>query len=260
MNIFIADETNNEPSEQVKFFIYGGIIVDSTNVRNIVSDVRNLRNELRISDNEKLKFNIRSCPTNLSRTEHTEAKSRILDIAATNNVRVIINCVLHAIARNNSKNELVEMTSATAFRRFNDYCSETHTPGFVMADQWPVDNGFGFLESCINGGISYRGGTTARLPWIHAFSQVSDNSTPLMSVADIVLGSFRWCINNQDKTDVNTALMPRIAGLMWYSGATNNRSILNRGLNFSPREVLVEKYKDQYTELYEHILHFANSL
>jgi hypothetical protein len=258
VNIFIADETNNEPSDQVKFFLYGGIIANTTNIQRIVGSIRQLRAEFGVADNEKLKFNIRSCPSNLSRDQHTQIKSRILDIAVENDVKVIINCVLHSIARSSSKNELVEKTSATTFRRFNDYCVETQIPGIVMADQWPVDNGFGFLESCINGGISYRDGETAQLPMIHAFSQVSDNSTPLMSVADVVLGSFRWCINNQDKTHVNSLLMPKIAGLMWYSGEPTNRIIKKKGLNFSPREVQVQQYRDEYIELYEHILDFAN--
>lgn len=258
MRILVADETNNEPSDNVKFFLYGGVIFDSESVKKVGDSIRSLRNEFDMGETEKLKFNLRSCPKALTKEQHTEMKNRIIDIATKYKVSVIINCVLHDIAKNKSKNKLVEMTSATVFRRFNQYCKENDAPGLVLADQWPCDNGFGFLESCQQEGIQYKLGEKVSLPMIYGYAQISDNSTTLMSVADIILGAFRYCINERNKTIVNTTLMPKIARLMWYTNENGNRKLRNRGLNISPREIQVQKYKKEYDALIDHIVKYAN--
>lgn len=259
MHLLVADETNTEPSEEVKFFLYGGVIFNSASVVGIGNEIRAIREEYEIQSNEKIKFNLRSCPASLSKEQHTEIKNRIIDIATRHNAAVIINCVLHDIARNKEKNELVEMTSATVFRRFNHYCYENNVPGIVLADQWPCDNGFSFLEACQFGEITFNSGHTIKLPHIYGYAQVSDNSTTLMSVADVVLGAFRYCINNRDKTIVNTSIMPRIARLMWHREEDGTRYLRDRGLNISPREIKVDRYRKEYEALIEHILEYANA-
>lgn len=259
MKLLIADETNNEPNDNIKFFLYGGIVVDSSKVQNISNAIRALRKEYGVSGKEKIKFNLQSCPSSITREQHTEIKNRVLEIAQEFEVSVIINCVLHDIARNKEKHELVAMTSATVFRRFNQFCYESDTPGLVLADRWPTPDGFGFLESCQFEGIEYNGGEKVDLPWVHGYAQVSDNSTTLMSVADIVLGAFRYCINERDKTIVNSNLMPKIARLMWSKKIDGKNDVTYRGLNVSPRDIQVNKYKDEYDSLIDHIIEYANT-
>ena len=259
MRILVSDETNLTPTENIKFFLYGGVIFDSSSVMAIGDAVQEIRSFYSIESHERIKFNIKSCPASVTREQHKAIKNRLIDLATEHNAQVIINCVLHDIARNKTINQLVEMTSKIVFRRFNQYCHENNVPGIVLAHRWPYENGFNFLESCQFGEIRFMSGFTISLPNIHGYAQVSDNSTTLMSVADVVLGAFRYCINNRDKTDVNTELMPRIARLMWYREENGVRKLRDRGLNISPRDVVVDSYRREYESLISHVLDYANS-
>lgn len=259
MKILVADETNNDPEKDIKFFIYGGVIFDTDAVKNIGDKINEIRESYNIQCNEKIKFNLKSCPEKLTRAEHTEIKNQIIDLAIENNVELLVNFVLHDIAKNQEKHVLHEMTSSTVFRRFNDFCNINKTPGLVLLDRWACDNGYSFLESCHLEGINYSDGSNMQLPWIYGYAQASDNSTALMSVADILLGALRYCINYRDKTEVNTLLMPKIASLFWHTiNANGERDIWNMGLSTSPRKVAVRKYKDEYDSLCKHIVEYAN--
>lgn len=258
MRILVADETNNEPSENILFFLYGGIVFDSAAVSGIGSAIQTIRNEFQISPSEQIKFNHRSCPKHLTKEQHSEIKNRILDLAIKHNCRLIVNCVLHDIAKNKSSSELMEMASSCVFKKFDEYCEEERSPGLVLAHRWPHRSGYNFLESILNDGINYESGRKATLKNIHGFAQVSDNSTPLMSIADIALGSFRYCINDRNKTKVNEILMPKLSKLMWYRMEEGERYTRGKGLNFSPRHIRHAPYREQYVQLAMHINEYAN--
>jgi len=259
MRILLADETNNDPNDEIKFFIYGGTIFNSSSVMSIGDSVKELRAKFGLEQTDKIKFNLKSCPKGLSREDHTELKNQIIELAIENNVTLIINCVLHDIAKNKEKSDLQEMTSRTVFRRFNDLCAENKEAGLVLADRWPCENGFQFLEACQHGKITYSSGESVSLPWIHGYAQVSDNSTTLMCVSDVLLGAFRYCINNRDKDIVNRTLMPKVANLLWHdTNQEGQRVIWNKGLSTSPRNITSPTYKKEYDSLTDHIIEYAN--
>jgi hypothetical protein len=259
MRILVADETNLTPSEKIQFFLYGGAIFDPGSIMEIGNKIREIRSQYKIKPHEKIKFNIHSCPQEVTREQHTEIKNKIIELAAEHKVKVIINCVLHQIAKNKEGNELVEMSSATVFRRFNQFCFEQSEPGIVLADRWPFDDGFSFLESCQFGEITYSSGYTIKLPNIYGYAQVSDNSTVLMSVSDVIIGAFRYCINNREKTIVNTKLMPKLGRLLWFKKEHGVLNVKDRGLNTSPRRVIIPKYRREYKNLVTHIVEYANA-
>ena len=70
---------------------------------------------------------------------------------------------------------------------------------------------------------------------------------------DIVLGSWRYCINNPLNTDAAQAMMTELIKLIWCEKVGDKLYALEKGLVFRPKKVTRADYKAKYSELLAHI-------
>lgn len=119
--VLLTDETNQQPSESARFFIYGGVFFPATALPQLDELVRDAREEAGYRRSDVLKFDTRSRPEQVTRQQHTAAKRRLLESCADLDVRFVAYLVLHDIARNRSLEQLVRWgvnTVLSTFQRF----------------------------------------------------------------------------------------------------------------------------------------------
>jgi hypothetical protein len=77
---------------------------------------------------------------------------------------------------------------------------------------------------------------------------------------DIVLGSFRYVINNPKNPDAARDMFKKVGRMMWAITEGNTRYVNNRGLIIRPpiQEIRVQAYRAQYEQLLEHLSELAN--
>mgnify|MGYP001603206557 CR=1 FL=1 len=66
---------------------------------------------------------------------------------------------------------------------------------------------------------------------------------------DIVLGAFRFCINNPKNTTAAAEMMPAVTRLIWHERAGESIYAFERGLLFRPKVVKIPAYKSEYDAL-----------
>jgi hypothetical protein len=66
---------------------------------------------------------------------------------------------------------------------------------------------------------------------------------------DIVLGSFRYCINQPKNVGAARAMMANISRLIWCERDGETLHALERGLVFRPKAIKVSAYEKEYHDL-----------
>jgi hypothetical protein len=74
-----------------------------------------------------------------------------------------------------------------------------------------------------------------------------------MSAADILLGAFRYCVNERERREAPLEMLPTIARMMWHRERNGKRLVRGRGLILRPMHVDYPPYKNEYDELIDHL-------
>ena len=86
------------------------------------------------------------------------------------------------------------------------------------------------------------------------------NASHANSVMDIVLGSFRYCINNPKNKDAARHMMGRVVDILWHSKEGDKYHMLDKGLIVRPEMPNIKSptIKAEYNELFRHINELLN--
>jgi len=124
-------------------------------------------------------------------------------------------------------------------------------------DNLPVRSQFRYLSERFSLGLDIQGRRRVRLERVKLFAATCANASHVHSAIDIVLGSFRYCINNPQNPDVARAMMLQVVKMMWhrYEASTDTYHVGGRGLiTRPPRErIRVDTYRREYDALFAHI-------
>jgi hypothetical protein len=88
---------------------------------------------------------------------------------------------------------------------------------------------------------------------IKLFTSTCINASHASSAMDIVLGSFRYCINEPRNLPAARTMMANIIKLIWCDIQGDEIHVMEKGLIFRPKTVAVASYKAEYDGLLEHI-------
>jgi hypothetical protein len=230
MYLFLTDETN-KPPELDRFFIYGGLVIESERLPALDRAIARIRREHNYPPGETFKF---SNVGNNDATEHREAKAEALAAVADLGASFIATMILRQVIAGQVDGELrseeyIEWSINTATAGFHKFLRskptrEGHGAMFIDRDADPAR--FNRLAERYQLGLAPTG---YRLPVndrIHLFGMTNNNSSHLSSAADIALGAFRYCVNfacGDGREDVSRELMASLSRLIW-SSPTGRRS------------------------------------
>jgi hypothetical protein len=85
----------------------------------------------------------------------------------------------------------------------------------------------------------------------------ADLAEHMCSVADVLLGAFRYCVNEPDDEEAGKAMYPIIVGMMWNHERDGKTVLHERGLVFRPMEKSLQ-YQAEYDALSERLLGYLS--
>jgi hypothetical protein len=245
--LLYTDETNTEPEGDSEFFIYGGVLLQVGQLRSVHNAVRDIRVSHGFAPTDVFKFHSRSRPQSVSQDQHLAAKSELLAACAECGVRFVACAILHSIATHPDKRWANQ--ADMVLLAFDSVLNEEGATGIVVVDR--TTDGFDYLREKFQKGIVYSksGGTYRMSDRMNLFAQGCIGSSHLASVVDIVLGAFRYCVNDREGKAATKAMLPAVLRLMPFRTWKGKTIYLDYGLLLRPRRVIVPSYKAKYDEL-----------
>jgi hypothetical protein len=253
MFVLLTDETNLPSDPRSKFFAYGGLIVPITNLSLLHDGIAAIRAEAGYNQTDEFKFETNARPKNVSIEKATDAKKKVIDLCISLECRFIVYVVLHAISKNTDQKDLIKWGADHVIGKFNVYLTHNDSHGIVALDRLSSSTEYKLLTEKFCLGLSLQEGEKVILDRILLFTSTCINASHISSAMDIVLGSFRYCINQPLNLEAARFMMKCITKLIWCTREGENIYAFEKGLIFRPKEVRNEKYKLEYKDLLGHI-------
>jgi len=217
MYTLFTDETNTQPDENVKFFVYGGLIIPNNIMQELHNAIGGLRIDTGFETTDELKFDTRSRPERISVSSFRNIKSRVVDECIRLGCRFVATYVLHDIAKDQTNEQRISWGANCLIKSFNEFLKSQGMDkyGFVIADRY--NKAFEIFKEKFQKGLYHQKAKNYYFPdrTLGYFISCS-GSSHFVSAADIVIGSFRYCINDPSNVDAARAMYKKI-NIMQYS-------------------------------------------
>jgi hypothetical protein len=253
MLTLFTDETNLTPDATAKFFAYGGLVIDAARLPELHDGVEKIRRGAGYRAGDELKFDTRARPEHVTIDACTAAKREVIQLCIALETRFIAYVVLHAIAKNKPAMDLVRWGANHVIGRFNYFCSIKNSFGAVIVDRLPAGTEYAYLSDKFSKGLEFPEDPPVRLDRIHLFAASTIGASHACSAMDIVLGSFRYCINDPKNVEAAKEMMANVTRLLWHERRDDEIYAMGRGLIFAPKIIKWEPYKAEYDHLLAHI-------
>lgn len=253
MYVLLTDESNLEAGESIKFFTYGGLIVPMENWPTLNQRIASIREQAGYAPSDRLKFDTNARPQGVSVEAATAAKREVVDAAIAANCTFIAYVVLHAIAKAHDVQTNIQFGANSVIAKFNSFLSEHESHGIVAMDRLPEGVQFNYLAEKFSNGLALPGGEAQKLNRILMFSSTCINASHASSVMDIVLGTWRYCINKPANEEAAKEMMQQLAKLVWHVPMGEQLIALEKGLLFRPKTVGVPAFRAEYQALLDQI-------
>jgi hypothetical protein len=257
--LLFTDETNLQPSDTSQFFIYGGVFVPAEKLIDLHNLVESIRKKYEYEPANEFKFTPTSKPPQVSRENFTMAKHDVLLGLAELDIKFAACLTLHEIARERSLEELIRWGANSIIATFDHFLETEKGTGICIMDRLPFVSGYQYLQEKFQTGLIFPDGKTKRLNRIHMFATSCEGASHAISAIDILLGSFRYCVNERNKTIAPRQMFPSIVKMMWHLKVGNTLYLRDRGLLFRPKTVRLPAYQNAYNDLTEHLITLLNT-
>lgn len=249
MYILFTDETNTDfRKNNAKFFVYGGLIVSTDKLIDLDKGVNTIRMGAGYKPKDSFKFDTNSRPSYVSRKDFSEAKNGVVKLCIKLQCKFIAYVVLYDIIKNKKIETSIEYGLNTIIGRFNYFLKKNEDCGIVIVDRLSNKKEYDLLRDKFVNGLKIEEKKIVPLERIKLYASSCDNASHFNSAMDIVLGSFRYCINHPAANMVAAKIIMK-----------NIIKVLARedidkvdGLIFRPKKAL-KKYKEEYDKLLENI-------
>jgi len=241
MWLFYGDETNTDLESGKTFFIYGGIAIEGDNAGPLAAAIAKARSKAGLKPEDKLKFETSAKPKGFDLAKYTDLKKTVIKLGVQHGVKVIAAFVHQKVAKGKSRalrfgiNQACESFNAILWRPPKSY-------GLMLFDRF--DKIDAELKDLLASGLSYPTQSARNhLAKIIGFHPSSIGTSHLASLADVVVGSFRFAINTRTHhaaTQILQQLQPMCA-----EGDVVDRE----RIRLNPRTVTHPPYKAEYDDL-----------
>ncbi len=243
MYLIYADEADQDGQREL--LVYASVFFPANNLLSISNKVSQLREKHGFRNGDSLKFSTGTKPSDVSREQHTAIKAEILRLAVKNDCKACCYVIPHAIAKGKPHEDRLKFALNTLLIKFDQFLKESGSiPGSAHFDHTEDYNQNKFLREISELGVQNEAGTRKKLDRVISVGTTQNGMSHLNSVTDIVVGSFRWVINEPEKNKVGAKLLAQLSGLLW--GKMNDKGVLNvreRGLVVRPKTIKSQKYK-----------------
>lgn len=246
-----CDESNLNRSGRdfVEFFIYGGLVVETEQIEELHTTIGEIRDCYGFRPEDSLKFGLSTLPDQISEDHWHKAHEEVRAACETVGAKFLAVLVHHEIA---NRQRLIEWQFKPLANGFNEHLlAPQEDVGMVVMDRLSGEwDEFELMEEVFRFGSTSPSGWTFDYSRIVSYSATCDGASHLASAADVVLGTFRHCVNQRSDLTVPRQLAPEIAPLL-HRRPWDDQVWWNGGLRLNPRESPF--YGHDYTRLKTHL-------
>jgi hypothetical protein len=207
-----------------------------------------------LADTDSLKFASSTRPKSMTFVAHRDLKKTVMLLAReVGNVTFCAQVTLHELAQNTGHDDLVLWGANTVLSKFNLFLDEDKSHGYVVLDKIPVEHPYRYLKEKFQIGLTFPPKPSIRLDRVLGFAQAVDGSSHMCSVADVMLGAFRYCVNEPKNEEAGKAMFPTLMSMMWKRERNGKTYVNNCGLVFRPANVKEPKHRAEYDGLVERL-------
>jgi hypothetical protein len=259
MHLMFGDEADKDAAKDKKFFVYGAIFVPTNSVSALHTEVERLRTAAGMAGTDTLKSGTNTKPEGMTSTAHKQLKIDVTKAAyEKGNVKLCVQVTLHELARNQKHDDRVLYGANTILAKFNHFLAAQRSHGFAVMDRIPVEKPYEYLKEKFQVGMTQNGKPLGRLDRVLGFSHGADGTSHLCSVCDILLGSFRYCVNDPKNEEAAAEMFSTLMGMMWRGRRSGQDTIREFGLCFRPLNIDAPKYQAEYDGLEARLQGYLN--
>jgi hypothetical protein len=160
----------------------------------------------------------------------------------------------HAIANKDNAEAKFLWSASHIIGHFNYFLSqEANDYGLVLVDRLPVKAPDQYLADIFASGLAFEGGKRQKLDRLVGLASTCLGASHLCSAIDVVLGTFRFCVNNLSDDPKIKTMLCSVARMLWYHEKDGKKYVSERGLILRPKVIKVAQYKAHYDELVKNL-------
>lgn len=261
MYIMFTDETNTRPVKDGKFFIYGGLFFPIEKLPELHARIESIRKDAGYNQGDVFKFDTRSRPEHVDKDKATEAKKEVVALCKNAGCKFIAHIILHDIIQNQDLVQQVRWAADYVIGRYHKYLLEVNDFGIVAVDNLPNGTEFQYLTDKFSFGLDLPGNDRLPLERILLYTSTRIGASQVHSAMDIILGSFRYVVNNPQNITAATIMIKQVSQMMWAAEKNGVRYVGDRGLIVRPPIDGIRKteYRDEYNDLIRRLEELTNS-
>lgn len=236
-----ADEADQDGKRE--YLIYAGVFIPVTEAASLSRSIESIRFKSGFKTRDDLKFSSGTKPESITREQHTEAKSKILEAALTHKCVVCCYVTPHSIAKGSTHEDRLKFGINTLLQKFDEFLRSVRADGgiafFVATRDFRQDR---YLREVQTEGLKFSD-QRKRLSKVLAIHQSMDGQSHFTSLADIIVGSLRFVFNEPDKDKVGVALMKQLSRILWAEvDKAGVRRLGEKGICIRPKKISVIGY------------------
>ena len=255
MYLMYADETDHHQEGAAPFFLYGAVFIPADVATDLSNFVAVTRTAAGFRPGDIFKFASAGLPIHVTRQAHTHAKREVVRYAGELGVTFSVNVVLHALARTRPHDTLVEWGANTMLGAFNTFLRERVDTGLAFLDRLPIAGSDDYIKERFGCGLdiaprSGRPGSRQPLDRILGIHPSIQGASHFASVADVVLGSFRYCVNELERDQAPRQILPPLVRMMWRTTHRPQQpTVRDARIIIRPMRIDNDELREQYDTL-----------
>ena len=243
MFVMLADEADQDGSKE--FLVYAAVFIPSQNALALSQKVAQIRRKHGFPVEAEFKFSTGTKPAKVTREAHTAAKNDVLEAAASLDCKTCCYLVPHAIAKGQTHENKLKFAVNTLLMKFNQFLRENgRVAGIALFDKTTDYKQAQYLNDVARLGVP-RKDMRISLTYVVSIEQTREGNSHLNSVCDIIVGAYRFVMNEPDKDKVGSLLLRSLAAMIWGVPQDNSKtlSVHDRGLCIRPQTIEHLDYK-----------------
>ncbi|MCH8094475.1 MAG: hypothetical protein IH953_07765 [Chloroflexi bacterium] len=251
----LTDETNRQPSDDVKFFVYGGLALPIEAIEPLHRAIAKIRQDSGYLPGDEFKFDTRSRPENVSIETSGEAKRQVIQACRNSNCVFFVHVILHKIIAKQDPVQQIQWAADYVISRFNMLLGSKSDTGICVIDNLPERGQFQYLTDKFQHGLHLPDGDSLPLDRIRLYAATTVGAGHVNSAMDIVLGAFRYCINNPKNPQAASEMLSNLVPMMWGRRENDVYHVLDRGLILRPpiERISNASFREEYKALIDQI-------
>lgn len=266
MKFLIADESNIVSDHKFQFFVYGGIVVDESEVKSLSVDLLKLKESMGIPKERPIKWNNVNWQKKgmIDVDKFLSIKDAILEMVKKSKCKILVYLTFQDFYHENKiidflktkkvinqgkKQQTHEWALNSILAIFNDFLIQVDDLGVVFVDEFCDDIKKHMIKHSFN--IFPLGVKNNLTKIICPVLHINNEYCQLHQINDVVLGAI-----TQSMREMSVNFLPTIKDNFWMKKEGDYSTIIDKGVNIYPKNiksyvlrVKVAQLKDKFNRL-----------